>query len=231
MRRQQGHPPRLTTPKLFLLVCGMAPSCFAGPDFTGSAVFESGLIANGSWAGSSLQLNWTVYQDPDGSWYYDYVLIVPEKDISHVVFEAPPTFRQDDLFSLTWPDKLTEVGMHTSANGNPDIPASFYGIKFDSPKEGSTSWHIRFATWQGPAWGDFYARDGRTGQGWNSAWNLGFTGPDTDPADPPQDGSIANHVLVPGAPRVQSPESGTLMLVGLALLILPAMLRWRMSRR
>jgi hypothetical protein len=163
-----------------------------------------------------------VSQNQDGSWHYDYTFTVPEKDISHIIFETSPTFTESDLLNLTWPGDLTEVQTHTSANGNPDIPGSMYGVKFDSPAQGTTSWNIEFDSWRQPVWGDFYARDGRTDGNLNSAWNQGFLS--ADPTDPPQNGSLNYHVLVPDTVATSTPEPGTLALVGLALLLLPVVL-------
>jgi MYXO-CTERM domain-containing protein len=211
-----------------LLAFGAASTSFAAPVYTGNLTHPTGLFANASWASPSSTLSWTVSQNQDGSWHYDYDFSVPEKDISHIIFETSLTFTEADILNLNWPRDLTEVQTHTSANGNPDIPAGFYGVKFNSPSEGTTSWNIEFDSWRQPVWGDFYARDGRTGGQLNSAWNLGFTA--ADPADPPQNGSIDSHVLVPDtirSPGSHTPEPATLGLVGLALLVLPVAMRRR----
>jgi len=205
-----------------LIVFGAASTSFAAPVYTGNLTHPTGLFSNASWASPSSTLGWTVSQNQDGSWHYDYTFTVPEKDISHIIFETSPTFTESDLLNLTWPGDLTEVQTHTSANGNPDIPGSMYGVKFDSPAQGTTSWNIEFDSWRQPVWGDFYARDGRTDGNLNSAWNQGFLS--ADPTDPPQNGSLNYHVLVPDTVATFTPEPGTLALVGLALLLLPVVL-------
>ena len=65
---------------------------------------------------------------------------------------------------------------------------------------------IEFDSIRMPVWGDFYAKCG--GIPPNEAWNEGFATP--DPLDPPADGSIASHILVPDS---FVPEPTTLSLL------------------
>ena len=66
-----------------------------------------------------------------------------------------------------------------------------------------------------PVWGDFYAKCGG-GAAQNEAWNMGLTAfEDDDPLDPPQSGSIANHILTPNG-YIPEPATTALFAVGLA---------------
>lgn len=115
-------------------------------------------------------------------------------------------------------------------NSNPNIPDLFYGIKFEHSEQGDEhTLTVSFDSLRVPVWGDFYAKGGTSGHhGFNSVWNDGFGSPDSDPANPPADGSIAGHLLVPDTVEIPEPASIGLLLVGLTAV---AFGKWRRSVR
>jgi hypothetical protein len=87
------------------------------------------------------------------------------------------------------------------------------GVKWNA--DDGTDFTATLVTARAPVWGDFYAKDRKTDQVDNAAWNTGFL--DADPLDLPANGSIDNHALVPDTVTTPVPEPGTLLLVGTGL--------------
>ena len=161
-------------------------------------------------------IEWTVSDNLNGSWHYEYTLTVPETegDVSHFIIEVSDGFDDTDIFNEIGPFTGTEVKTHLGMSaGNPSMPEDMYGIKFDGVT--GTAVTISFDAWRMPVWGDFYAKCGGTPT--NEAWNMGFGSPDIDPTDPPISGTIDNHILVPDT---YIPEPSTLLLLALGAIIL-----------
>ncbi|MHC4520015.1 MAG: hypothetical protein ACYTAS_15605, partial [Planctomycetota bacterium] len=112
-------------------------------------------------------------------------------DISHLVIETSLTFTDDHIYNDT--PEADGPDDHGENNGNPDIPETVFGIKFQNA--GGDVLTAEFDSPRDPVWGDIFAKGG-VGAG-GSLWNAGFTTPDTDPDAPPQNGSVDFHVLVP----------------------------------
>ena len=154
-------------------------------------------------------IEWTVTENSDSSWHYEYTLTVPssQKEISHFIIEVSEGFGDADIFNQTGPFSKSEIMKHRAGSpGSPGLPDDIYGIKFDDTT--GTTLTIAFDSWRRPVWGDFYAKGG--GRPPNEAWNIGFAGPDTDPLDLPAGGSIDNHILVPDT---YIPEPATFLLL------------------
>lgn len=200
------------------------PTAFA---YTGSlSTDDGGLIGTGAWASGS-SLSWEVTQNQDNSWHYSYFFDVSEKSVSHMILETSYAFTIDDIFNIMF-DSGTygslEIGENGMTPGNPNIPDAIYGIKFDETD--GLSMQFSFDSWRTPVWGDFYAKDGVDGGVTVSLWNAGFTPGDTDPLDPPADGSIGYHIL---RPDTVVPEPGSIMALGSGVLMLGAFLRRKRS--
>ncbi len=168
---------------------------------------DGGLDGTAYWLSDGSTLEWTV-TDFGTHWNYQYTLTVPRADISHAIVEVSPNFTAADFYNASGPFGGTEVNTFDSANGNPDIPAPVYGIKFDEMTGLVAT--LEFNSYRVPVWGDFYAKCG--GPIINQVWNSGLAA--ADPLVAISDGSVDNHVLVPDS---VVPEPATMALMGLGL--------------
>ena len=166
-----------------------------------------GLLGTGMWVDKNIappnqqalwypaSIVWTVNQNVDLTWHYDYSISVFRAAVSHAIFEASSDFTSKDIRNATGPFQSIAIQLWNPGPGNPFMPASMYGIKFDSTT--GTVVTISFDSPRVPVWGDFYAKCGAVGGMQNTIWNAGFVSPDTDPMNPPSSGSLYHHILVP----------------------------------
>ncbi|MDM7916185.1 MAG: PEP-CTERM sorting domain-containing protein [Candidatus Eisenbacteria bacterium] len=202
-----------------VLAALLIPSTAAA--FTGSLTSPIGITGTGAWILTGpTTIEWTV--TPVGYyWHYHYELTHPLGNTSHFIFEVSPTFVLTDMWGWSGDIKTVDGGPFlqdwTSQQGNPGMPGTLHGVKFNA--SGTTTNSIYdFYSSRMPVWGDFYAKDGDSGQqGTDTAWNAGFTDDDADPDAPAADGSIDYHILVPDT-LTSVPEPGTVLLLGVGLL-------------
>jgi len=159
-------------------------------------------------------IQWWVTEYED-HWHYKYTVTVPEGEsgLSHFVIGVSDAFEASDCRNASGPFTSTEIGDFDQSNGNPDIPATLHGLKFDDigdcgEGEDDSCWAItiEFDSSRVAVWGDFYAKGG--GNPNDQAWNAGLGV--ADPTDLPAAGSIDDHILVPDS---ATPEPATLALV------------------
>ena len=198
-----------------LLVIGViAPNGWAVPTYSGSLSSAlSEIDGREAWINPGpTTIAWEV-TDMGTFFHYKYTLTVPasETDISHFVIEISGNFTESDFWNETGPFGATEIGDFGDHNGNPNIPSSVHGLKFDETT--GTTAVIEFDSLRVPVWGDFYSKGGRNPP--NEAWNEGFA--IADPLAAAANGTIANHILVPDS---VVPEPGTCVLFGLGGLML-----------
>jgi len=156
--------------------------------------------------------NW-VEQEPDHdyTWLYTYTFTVPRvasgnlKEVSHFIVETsanvevPPDIWEfqvgaaaDAGTDIAWVSSSDwAYGDWTNADGksNPGLPSALHGVKFDGPSapdEATTSYIAvySFKANRMPVWGDFYAKDGRSGEPFAYLYNVGFLETDPDPSTP-----------------------------------------------
>ena len=194
--------------------------------YSGSlSVGDTGLSAVGVWDNVATTFRWVVDDTTTpGRWHYSYTLATPGgpgAGISHVIFEASDGFGFENLFAPAtdpsdWISQAadgTEIQTHLPGPGNPDMPSSVYGIKFNAADNAdATTLALSFDSDRVPVWGDFYAK---AGQG--ALWNSGFSA--ADPTDGPADGSIEHHVLVPDTATILIPVPGALVLGSLGVVL------------
>ena len=209
---------------LFVVAMLAIPSVSAA--YVGSLLSTTGGIeGTGNWitdpAGMSFE--WEVTQNADNSWHYSYVFTHPEGETSHFILEVSDTFTANEIFNLAGDVGNVEIGLFDTG-GNPNIPGSIYGIKFEDATGLVTA--FSFDSFRVPVWQDFYSKDGVAGgTDFNAAWNTGFLA--DDPTALATNGSIDFHVLAPDSTTDPIPEPTTLMLLGSGLLGSVAIFRRR----
>ncbi len=196
---------------IFLALCG---STYAGygsisgatgqMEGTGFWVYDNG---DNDWTPATM--TWNVTRNVNLTWHYEYTLSVHHAAISHLIIETCDTFGASNISNAVHPAQSVSIGMQSQNAGNPSLPSPMYGIKFDSTV--GTTVNISFDSDRAPIWGDFYAKCGNVGGTQNTVWNESFL--DSDPTAPAGDGSINNHILVPGCSTI--PEPATIALLGL----------------
>jgi hypothetical protein len=179
------------------------------------SVLENDLDGTGFWVDQGTEdpwtpamIEWEVYQNQDLSWHYSYTLTVHRADISHFIIETCSTFDSSNISNVQPQGAVLTISSFVQDGGNPFMPGSIYGVKFDNIS--GTDLNIAFDSDKAPIWGDFYAKCGATGGTQNTVWNTGFTSGDTDPSDLAANGTISNHLLVPGC---EVPEPATMLLL------------------
>lgn len=188
-----------------------------------------------NWLSTETSLSWKVDNiTTPGMWHYEYTLRVPDKgglaaDIQCIIIEASngssgPAFTIANLHSLTsspehWVQSI-DVGLHNPAD-NPNLPRNLYGIRLATVDIDPKVLTISFDTDRAPVWGDFYARSYVVDGDFCALYNYGlFKTPESDPLDPPSNGSILSHVLVPDSVvmvQIPAPAAMLLSVVGLPL--------------
>lgn len=222
---------RLSLPLLALIAVVLAgPSAvlaFSGDLFSNTV--PPGIVGTGFWVTTGpTHLSWSVSQELSGIWDYSYTFTVPDGNISHLILEVSPTFTANDLFGLSGTFTSTTIGTFSPSdpgNSNPNLPGTIHGIKFDGVN--ATTGIFSFKSFRDPVWGDFYSKNGtaHNDQGvFNTAWNAGFTL--ADPTNPPANGTITNHLLVPDS-TVPVPDASTVVLASVGILPLLGMRRRR----
>jgi hypothetical protein len=189
--------------------------------YTGSLSSTTGGVhIEGDWG--PVSIGWTVTQNPDDSWHYNYSLVNGVsgggRNFTHMLLETSSTFTAADLWNAQGNFSGTLIDTYTSTNhgqSNSGLPGTLYGIQFANMTGRSVV--VQFDSDRAPTWGDFYTGDG---QGYY-AWNSGFANPDVDPLAPPANGAYylpgnGYSLLVPDTTgphdETDVPEPGSIVL-------------------
>jgi hypothetical protein len=222
-----------------LLTIVSAQAFAALPSYTGSLTSANGgLAGTGGWVDPSLlkpsqqsgwfgpSITWTVSQNADLTWHYDYTFSVYRTAISHAIVEVSDTFGGSNIWNAAGSFGRIEIQDYSGSNpSNPGMPGAAHGIKFDNTI--GTTVHIAFDSNRVPVWGDFYVKGGKTEGTDNALWNAGFALP--DPLAPISNGSLDNHILVPDTIN-STPEPASFVSLAAGLMGLLGLKTRRRSR-
>lgn len=186
--------------------------------FQGILAEPAAFHMSGAWTGGAFA--WDIQQDTAGFYHYNYRLVAPdgEPPIGTFLLEVAPSLTAGDIWGTTG---NVVVGDFLPVD-NPNMPSSVHAIGWLNVNKNRTNFD--FDCWKLPVWGDFYVKSGETVP--STAFNVGFTNPDTDPSNPPSDGTISYHILRVG-PTEAVPDASTLLLALAGVLPAFAMARRR----
>lgn len=171
----------------------------AGNLGSGSLYFTNGTIfATEQWGPDTGSDDFEIHFDVNAvgnQVTYTYQLHVPQKELSHWILQLCPTLGSNDV-QITGATKL-EFKNFGPGPGNPGMPASYYGVKFDDGY-GTGDLIFTLVTDRLPVAGNFYAKDGKNNGNDVIAYNLG-------------------QLLVPGCEQIPEPTGFILTAAGLGL--------------
>jgi len=159
-----------------ILITFCSTLCSAG--FTASiSTADGSILGTGNWVSNSTPAIFSYNVDQVGDfWHYEYNFNVPPGDVSYIIIETSLNFTETDLLNVSGGNP--EIGWWGSAPSAPYIPGDIFGIKFDG--NSGNPCIISFDSTRAPIDGNFYAKDGQAGQlGLNTAWNSGFSYPES----------------------------------------------------
>lgn len=171
--------------------------CRAG--FTASLSTADGtILGTGNWVSNPMPAIFSYEIVQEGNlWNYHYEFNVPPGDVSYLIIETSLNFTASDLINVSGGNP--SIGLWGSSPSSPFIPGDIFGIKLDNTQRNPCL--IDFYSTRAPILGNFYAKDGRAGQmGFNTAWNSGFSYPDS-----------GAHIMVPDTSTVIPAPSAVLL--------------------
>ena len=180
--------------------------------FTGSLSTPDGITATAPWS-DGFSIEWTITQNADLSWKYQYSFGYDFKEISHFIVAVSPDVTADDFWDINHSGGALAVYSGDDPS-NPGMPSALKGLKIDVTND-NESRYFEFISSRAPVWGDFYVKDGKYDGNEVYAYNSTF-GTD-DPLDDPANGSINYKILRPDTHTDMIPEPATLILMGSAL--------------
>lgn len=190
-------------------------------DYTGLRTGGTGVTGTTPWSNPGVfQLGWNISQ-AGPLFHYAYSLNISEKNPSHILIELSDSITPENMNTVITNMQLngspisdpvpTLFSPSDPGNSNPGLPGNLYGMKINFPV-GSDSWLLTFDSTRQPVWGDFYSKDGKSGDHFVYAYNTGFG------IDPPAGLlSYVPWIPTPDTHDVPVPEPSTYLLLMTAL--------------
>jgi hypothetical protein len=199
-------------------------------ELTGSRDSTSGEVTEAGNSGTDFNISWAITLN-DGVYDYIYTMTGPTGpglgvghfglNLSASCASDPSCVTSATVNSLDVESTL-DYGSSTSANGNPNFPGSFYGVRFTPAVSTQLPTVVEFKSDRGPMYGDFYLKLGNGGPDkGDSFWNNGSN------AVSDTSGVTTDYIPVPDDPGILAPvpEPGTILMCGFGLVGLALVLR------
>lgn len=182
-----------------------------------------GVIGTQNWGtgGDGFKISWDITQ-VGSNFHYIYSITdatggALSKDMSHFILQLSNNITGQNFASnifnvsgATITDGPRTFSPSDPGSSNPGLPGDIYGIKFET-FDSASSPSFSFDSTRAPVWGDFYTKDGKTGQQDVYAYNAAFgTSPDGNTTD-------FNGWIARPDTTVAVPEPSTWLLLGSTL--------------
>lgn len=138
----------------------------------------NGVTATLEWAAGGFIISWEITHIAMNQWQYVYTVDVTQspikvKDVSHFILELTNDATAADILEGTSTPLEGPRVFSGTESGNPGMPNSLFGVKFDyGSVNGVAAYTI--LTDRGPVYGNFYAKDGKSGGHHVLAYNDGL---------------------------------------------------------
>lgn len=227
MQASKNRIPVLFTAVTLLLAA--SGTSYGLTSYTGELLYPSQIVAGGAWSSPTTYFKWTVSDNENGWWNYNYTVRTSTPEISHFIFGLSTSITRENLSSVisnfTVNGNLYDltgtnfVGptLFSSGPANPGFPpnVSFYGLKIENVMPEATTWNVSFNAQRKPVWGDLYVKGGSN----SYAYNAGLDGTFDATNYVTRNGTASDWKLaVPDTEAPVIPEASTLVLGAMGLI-------------